>query len=102
MAVILIQDGNYYAILSWWIATNALVIWRYQLIREYRQASDTVTQVKRWGQRFVLRTAAAGLVWYLSKPYLLEDMQRMLTRWLPAIERNSVLNPSIAAIIYRL
>ncbi|MER2540782.1 MAG: ATP-binding protein, partial [Azonexus sp.] len=39
-----------------------------------------------------IRCLDAGMDDYLSKPYLLEDMQRMLTRWLPAIERNDVLN----------
>jgi CheY-like chemotaxis protein len=38
------------------------------------------------------RCLAAGMDDYLSKPYLLEDIQQVLVRWLHAPERNSALN----------
>ncbi|MER2527204.1 MAG: response regulator [Candidatus Competibacter denitrificans] len=65
MVGVLIEGGNWQALLLWWIATNSVVIWRYQLIRAYRRADDALTHAKQWERRFVLRTALAGLLWGL-------------------------------------
>lgn len=49
----------------WWVANNTVSLWRYQLIRDYRGASDAKPEARRWAFRFVTRTIFAGSVWGL-------------------------------------
>lgn len=49
----------------WWVANNAVSLWRYQLIRAYRRSSDAQSQARRWAFRFVARTIFAGSIWGL-------------------------------------
>ncbi len=49
----------------WWVANNTVSLWRYQLIRDYRRASDAKPEARRWAFRFVTRTIFAGSIWGL-------------------------------------
>lgn len=65
ITVLLAEDSEPHVLLLWWLGINALMAWRYHLIKAYGRSQDVFTQAKRWERRFILPTAAVGFMWGL-------------------------------------
>jgi signal transduction histidine kinase/CheY-like chemotaxis protein len=50
-------------LLSWYLIHHIVTLGRYLLVRAYRRAAPSAEATGPWASRFVMGTAAAGLVW---------------------------------------
>ncbi len=50
-------------LLGWYALHHLVALFRYLLIRAYRQTRPTVAAAPLWARRFVIGTCAAGLIW---------------------------------------
>ncbi len=65
MVLLLADEQGYRILVLWWAAINCLLLWRYELIRAYRNSSDKIERAKQWERRFIWRAAATGMAWGL-------------------------------------
>jgi two-component system, sensor histidine kinase and response regulator len=63
ISYILAGDVPYRHLLAWDVCLVAISLVRFFLVRQFEKAENREEQILQWGQRFLLGTTVAGIVW---------------------------------------